>query len=178
MAISAPAQQRSSQTSEPPEIQLTGQGFLILNTPKGWERTDGPGIANFVKKGTDLENADAWIYISGCPIGPKEDLKNRDEYIKSDVAGFRARFKHGTVRIEEPLVLPNAKTSVPVRTFESGESHNAFEQVIYIAEQTRVLTLVLSAKTKEAYAASLPVFHEFAQSYNGSILPSPDATHR
>jgi len=177
VAISAPAQQRSSPTSEPPEIQLTDQGFLILNTPKGWERADGPGMETFVKKGTDLETADVWIYVSGCPIGPKEDLKNRDEYIQSDIAGFHARFKHGTVRIEEPLALPNAKTFVPVRTFESGESHNAFEQVIYIAEQTRVLTLVLSAKTKDAYTTSLPAFHEFAQSYNGSIIPSPGPRH-
>lgn len=95
VAISASAQ-RSSQTSEPPEIQLTHEGFLILNTPKGWERTDGPGMETFVKKGTDLETADVWIYISGCPIGPQEDLKNRDEYIQSDITGFHARFKYGT----------------------------------------------------------------------------------
>jgi hypothetical protein len=129
----------------------------------------------FVKKGTEPEKADAWIYVSGVPIGPNQEVKSRDEYLESDVAGFRARFKNGSVRIEEPLMLPNAKTSVPVRTFESGEPRNAFEQVVYIAEQTRVLTLVLSAKTKQAYTSSLPLFHEFAQSYGGSIIESPDS---
>jgi hypothetical protein len=74
------------------------------------------------------------------------------------------------------LPLPNAKTSAPVRTFESAESHNSFEQVVYIAKQTRILTFVLSAKTKKAYAGVATVFHEFAQSCNGSIVTSPDPT--
>jgi hypothetical protein len=174
MATGVPAQNQSHRTSEPHEIQLTGQGLVVLDTPKGWQRSEGPGIATFVKKGARLGKADVWIYVSGSPTGPSEEVKSRDEYIESDVADFRARFKNGTVKIEEPLPLPKSKTSVPVRTFESAESHNAFEQVVYIAEPTRVLTLVLSAKTRKAYTASLPVFHEFAQSYNGSIVASPD----
>jgi hypothetical protein len=175
VVIGASAQQQPAQNSETREIQITNQGFLVIDTPKGWERKEGPGLAFFVKKGTKPENADAWIYLSKCSIGPHEEVKSADEYIQSDVSGFRARFKNGIVRVEEPLALPNAKTSAPVRTFESGESHNAFEQVVYIAEKTRVLTLVLSAKTRKAYAASLPVFHEFAQSYNGSIIMAPDS---
>jgi hypothetical protein len=177
VATGLPAQTQPDRNSEPHEIQLTGQGLLVLDTPKGWQRTEGPGIATFVKKGARLEKADVWIYVSGTPIGPSEEVKSRDEYIESDAVDFRARFKNGTVKIEEPLPLPNAKTSAPVRTFESAESHNSFEQVVYIAEQTRILTFVLSAKTRKAYAASLPVFHEFAQSYNGSIVTSPDPTH-
>lgn len=176
VAIGTVAQQ-SRQKSEPPEIQLTEQGLLVLSTPKGWERQQGPGLLFLVKKGAQREKADVWIYVSGTPIGPNEEAKSRDEFMESDVAQFHARFKNGTVRIEEPLVLSNAKASIPVRTFESGESRNAYEQVIYIAEQTRVLTLVLSAKTKKAYTASLAVFHEFAQSYNGSIIESPDSPH-
>lgn len=176
IAVGAVAQQ-SSQKSEPPEIQLTEQGLLVLNTPKGWERQRGPGLLFLTKKGAPLEKADVWIYVSGAPIGPNEEAKSRNEYIESDVVQFHARFKNGIVRVEEPLALPNAKTSVPVRTFESGESHDAYEQVIYIAEPTRVLTLVLSAKTKKAYIASLTVFHAFAQSYNGSIIESPDSPH-
>ena len=177
MGTGVPAQTQSDRASEPHEIQLTEQGLLVLDTPRGCQRCEGPGIATFVKKGATLGKADVWIYVSGSPIGPSEEVKSRDEYIESDVADFRARFKNGTVKIEEPLPLPKAKTFVPVRTFESAEAHNAFEQVVYIAEQTRVLTLVLSAKTRKAYTDSLPVFHEFAQSYNGSIVTSPDPVH-
>jgi hypothetical protein len=177
-AASDAVAQQSSQKSEPPEIQLIEQGLLVLSTPKGWERQPGPGLLCLTKKGAQLEKADVWIYVSGAPVGPNEEAKSRDEYIESDVAQFHARFKNGTVRVEEPLELPNAKTSVPVRTFESGDSHNAYEQVIYIAESTRVLTLVLSAKTKTAYIASLAAFHEFAKSYNGSIIESPDSPRR
>jgi hypothetical protein len=94
-----------------------------------------------------------------------ESAKNRQEYIQSDIDEFKKRFADGIVRKEEPLELPKAKTKVPVVYFESNNpKHNAFEQVVYIEEQNRVLTLVLGAKDRGAFDKTLPLFRDFARS--------------
>jgi hypothetical protein len=162
-------QEKTAKPDEPAEMQMIEGGFLAINTPKGWIRSEGPGLAFFVKDGSNATDAEVWIYVSGSPIGEGESSKNRAEYIQSDIAGFKERFKDGVVREEQALELPKTKSKVPVVSFESGQAHNAFEQVVYIEEQSRVLSLVLSAKNKEAFLNALPLFREFARSYGGSI---------
>jgi hypothetical protein len=140
------------------------------------ERVGGPGLACFVPKGANVMDAAALIYISGAPIGEKESAKSRQEYIQSDIGEFKKRFADGIVREQEPLELPKAKTKVPVVYFESNNpKHNAFEQVIYIEEQNRVLTLVLSAEDREAFNKNLPLFRDFARSYGGSVTMIPES---
>jgi len=158
--------------SEPAEMLVTEQGFLAINSPKGWVRTDGPGLAYFVppqkKKGQSL----VWIYISSAPIGPNEEAKDLKSYIDSDKAAFKQRFRNGAVQEEIPLSLPQAKLHAPVLTFRSGEKKNTVEQVVYVGEVTRVLTLVLSAREQAAFDKALPTFRDFAKSYSGSITPA------
>jgi len=169
-------QTKPEKSDELPEMQITEGGFLAFDTPKGWERVEGPGLACFVPKDVPVEDAAVWIYISGAPIGEKESAKNRAEYIQSDIAEFRKRFADGIVREEDSLELPKAKTKVPVVHFESNDpKHNSFEEVIYIEEQNRVLMLVLSAKNAEAFEKTLPIFRDFARSYGGSITMVPDS---
>jgi hypothetical protein len=76
--------------------------------------------------------------------------------------------------MEKPLDLTLAKLQAPVCTFQSGEERNSVEQVVYVGEANRVLTLVLSAREKSAFERALPVFHEFAKSFRGSITPTAD----
>ena len=164
--------QQPTQTSEPPEMLVTEQGFLAIDTPKGWVRADGPGLAYFVTQAERNGKPSVWIYISSAPVGPNEESKDVKAYIESDVAGFKERFKNGVVQEETPLDLPHTKLRAPVYTFQSGEKRNSVEQVVYVAEINRVLTLVLSAREKPAFTKALPAFQEFVRSYRGSITPT------
>jgi len=163
--------QKPSDTSEPPEMLVTEQGFLAINSPKGWVRADGPGLAYFIPKEERNGKPRVWIYISSAPVGPNEEAKDLKAYIESDIAGFKERFKSGLVQEEPPLNLPLAEIQAPVCTFQSGEKRNSLEQVIYVGEINRVLTLVLSAREKPAFEKALPAFQDFARSYRGSITP-------
>jgi len=169
VASSCMAQKPSDGSSEPHEMLVTQTGFLAFDTPKGWVRSEGPGLAFFLPEGVDRENAEVWIYINSAPVGPNEEDKNMDSYIQSDISGFKQRFKNAIVRMENALLLPQVKQLAVVCTFQSGEANNAFEQVVYIQDVNRVLILDLNAKNSDALARSMPIFHEFAKSYRGSI---------
>jgi hypothetical protein len=156
---------------EIPEMLATEQSFLAINKPKGWIRSEGPGLAYFIRKSEPR----VWIYISSAPIGSHEEAKDASAYIQSDIAAYKERFKSGRVKEEEPLTLPKMNVRAPVYTFRSGEKHNSVEQVAYIAEADRVLTLVLSAREDAAFGQALPVFRDFVKSYGGSIVPEPNA---
>jgi hypothetical protein len=65
------------------------------------------------------------------------------------------------------MELPASKQQALVYTFQSGEAHNAFEEIVYLGEANRVL--VLSAKTRDACDKALGAFRSFARSYRGSI---------
>src|SRR5260370_30258854 len=70
--------QQASQSSEPPEMLVTEQGFLAIDTPKGWVRADRPGLAYFLPKPERTGKPRVWIYISSAPAGPaqhSEDVK-------------------------------------------------------------------------------------------------------
>ncbi|HYT21679.1 MAG TPA: hypothetical protein VEW05_15810, partial [Candidatus Polarisedimenticolia bacterium] len=108
-----------------------------INSPKGWVRADGPGLAYFVPPKKEKGQTPVWIYISSAPIGPNDEEKDLKSYIDSDKAAFKQRFKNGVVQEEIPLGLPLAKLQAPVLTFRSGEKRNTVEQVVYIGEATR-----------------------------------------
>jgi hypothetical protein len=60
-----------------------------------------------------------------------------------------------------------------VYSFRSGETHNAFEQVVYIGDAGRVVLLTLSARDLAAFDRTLALFRRFASSWGGSIQVSP-----
>jgi hypothetical protein len=165
---------RTVGAQEPPEMLVTEEGFLAIDTPRGWQRTEGPGLAYFVPPTAKDEKPLVWIYISAESVGEKEQSKDMKAYIESDKANFRQRFKNGVTRDETPLQMTHAKLQATVVTFRSGEVRNAVEQVAYIGEDNRVLTLVLSASENSAFEKALPVFREFVSSYRGSITTAPN----
>ena len=171
---SSRAQQTPDNSPAPPEIIATDDGLLALTTPKYWVRADGPGAAYFVPANAAQNPPSVCIYISSASIGPKEEAKDLEAYIQSDISNFQRRYKNAVVRREQPIPLPQMKLQASVVTFRSGEKTNSFEQVIYLPDTGRVWTLVLSAKEEPAFTNSLAAFHEFAQSYRGTINVAPN----
>ena len=161
--------QESRKSSEPAEMLVTQEGFLAISSPRGWIRTDGPGLAYFVPPQKGKGQPPVWIYISSAPIGPTEETKDLKAYIDSAKAEFKQRFRNAVVQEEVPLSLRDTTHPAPVLTFRSGEKRNAIEQVVYVGETTRVLTFVLSATEQSAFERALPTFRKFASSYRGSI---------
>jgi hypothetical protein len=159
----------AARSEDIPEMLVTPEGFLAIDSPKNWVREEASVLAFFVPQGTNKQSAPVWIYVSSAPIGSKDDPKDLQEYIAMDIAGFKQQFKNGVARAEEPIDLPIAKRKALVYSFESGEVHNSFEQIVYVGEANRVLILVLSAKTKAAFDKALVDFRQFVQSYRGSI---------
>ena len=155
------------------EIIMTDSGLLAIDTPQGFERADGPGLAFFVPHQKARRKSGVVIYVSGIPIGPREDSKDFTAAVQADIDGFKAEYKDGVVKEEEDLELPRAKRRVPRYTMMSGKTNNAFEEIVYISEVDRVLTLVLSARSQEDFARMLPVFHSFARSYGGLVIFDP-----
>jgi hypothetical protein len=170
IAQSAPTQQKSPASKDPAEMIVTQEGFVAIDTPKGWVRSEGPGLAFFVHDGDNRATASTWIYMNSSPIGPNEDAKNFAEYIQSDVSAFKQRFEKGSVQDEGTLELPRVKSRAPIYLFRGSEEHNAFEEVVYIEENGRVLILVLDGKNASAFEKSKPDFLNFAKSYGGSII--------
>ena len=169
------AEAASSDSKDVHEMLFTDAGLLAFDRPKDWERTEGPGFACFVPKGANPRTSAAMIYISGAPIGPDQEDKTLNDYVQSDISGFKARFQRGTVRQEQAILIPVSKIEVPVYTFKSGEEHNGVEQVAYIQDTAeRVLTVVLSSKTDAAFNEALPIFQNFVKSFRGSIVLTPD----
>ncbi len=164
------AQNSTANPDEPRGMIATEAGFVALDTPKGWVQAEGPGLAFFLPEGADPGKAEASIYLSASPIGPREEDKDLKSAIQSDIAGFKQHFPNGLVRAEEPLSLPRVKDKAEVYAFESGEQHNAFERTAYIGDVGRVWMITVSAKSSDALAKAPPAFHSLVQSYGGSIL--------
>jgi hypothetical protein len=98
-----------NQTEQLPEMLVTSEGFLAIDSPKNWIREDAPTLAFFVPPGTTQQMAPVWIYISSAPIGSEGNPKNVQEYVASYIAGFTKQFKAGVVHAEAPIDLPVAK---------------------------------------------------------------------
>lgn len=165
-----PKQATTETASDIHEMLLTQEGLLAFDTPKGWVRSKGPGLASFVPKASGAKAPVVVIYISEAPVGADQTDKTLSDYVQSDIAAFKARFEKAIVHQEQPILLLTSQVSVPLYTFKSGEKHNTVEQVAYIQDTAqRVLTVVLSAKTEEAFSKSLSAFQGFVKSFRGSV---------
>src|SRR5262249_48261525 len=172
-AICCGAVVRHAHRQEPREMRAAEEGLIAIDIPKGWVRSEGPGLAFFLREKDDQRTAPACMYLSSAPIGPDEDAKTFDDFVESDISSFKRRFKSGSVEKDADLELPRAKLKATFYTFLSGETTNAFEEIVYIPEGHRVLILVLSAKTAEALDSTRSDLLSFAQSYSGSIVETP-----
>ena len=122
-----------------------------------------------------LRSYDAAIYVGMGFIEPNEvdreslSFSSADSFIHSDITGFKQRYKRAVVKEAAPFPLPLSKVRHVSYIFQSHEQDNAFEEVIYIDEGDRVLALTLSATNAKTFWSLVPVFHKFAQSYQGNI---------
>ena len=80
--------QAPSGAQEPPEMLLTEEGFLAIDTPRGWLRAEGPGLAYFVPPTAKNEKPPVWIYISAASVGAKDLPEDMKAYIESDKGRF------------------------------------------------------------------------------------------
>lgn len=160
--------------------QMTIEGHIVIDIPTGWRRTVGPGLLYFVPEKTPLiknplRSYDAAIYVGMGFIEPNEvdreslSFSSADSFIHSDITGFKQRYKRAVVKEAAPFPLPLSKVRHVSYIFQSHEQDNAFEEVIYIDEGDRVLALTLSATNAKTFWSLVPVFHKFAQSYQGNI---------
>jgi hypothetical protein len=169
------AQKPTGLSQEPHGMIATQAGFFAVDIPKGWTQSEGPGLAFFLPDGIDRRDAQVWMVLSAAPVGPKADDKDADAFIQSDIAGFKHAYPKGSSKSEAPIDLPNAKQKAKVYEFESGETRDAFELVVYIEDLHKVWTITLTAKSLDALARSKAAFVAFASSYRGSIqMGSPD----
>jgi len=166
-------QNPASDTADRPGMLATKQGPLAIDAPKGWSRVPGMGMAFFVPKGTDFDTAPTWIYISSVSIGPKLEYQDVNSYIQHDISVFRDKFPAAIVQSEIPVRLAHGRLRAQIYTFQSGDKNNAYEQVVYVGEKSRILMFNLSAKTPDVFQQSLPVFREFVTSYKGSEDTNP-----
>ena len=164
--------------------QMTIEGHIVIDVPTGWRRTIGPGLLYYVPEKTPLlknplRSYDAAIYVGMGFIEPNEtdreslSFSSADSFIHSDITGFKQRYKRAVVKEAAPFPLPLSKVRHVSYIFQSHEQDNAYEEVIYIDEGDRVLALTLSANNAKTFWSLVPVFHKFAQSYQGNI---PDGT--
>jgi hypothetical protein len=164
--------------------QMTIEGHIVIDIPLGWRRTIGPGLLYFVPEKTPLiknplRSYDAAIYVGMGFIEPNEvdreslSFSSADSFIHSDITGFKQRYKRAVVKESAPFPLPLSKVRHVSYVFQSREQDNAYEEVIYIDEGDRVLALTLSATNAKTFWSLVPIFHKFAQSYQGNI---PDGT--
>lgn len=164
--------------------QMTIEGHIVIDIPEGWRRTIGPGLLYYVQEKlprikNPLRSYDAAIYVGMGFIEPNEvdrdslSFTSADSFIHSDIVGFKQRYKRAVIKEAAPFPLPLSKVRHVSYIFQSHEQDNAFEEVIYIDEGNRVLALTLSANNAKTFWSLVPVFHKFAQSYQGNI---PDGT--
>lgn len=157
------------QSDQPHEIIVTESGLVAMDIPEGWQQASGPGLAFFLRKNDSAQNAPVFMYLSATPYGPNEEAKTPDAVISSDISDFKQRFETGNVQKSPDIDLPRAKSRATVYAFMSGQSHNSFEKIAYIAELHRVLIVCMSAKNGSAFKESDAAFLSFVKSYGGSI---------
>jgi hypothetical protein len=166
--------------------QMTYEGHLVIDVPKGWRRTAGFGLLYYEpEKGSlfknPLHDSEATIYATAIHIDPAQidrdtnDFVSADTVIRSDISGYRERFKRAIVRPAQEIDLPLSKARHVTYTFQSREKYNAYEEVVYIDEGTRVLALTLSTSDAKSFRAALPSFISFVKSYQGNIPYGPRA---
>lgn len=149
---------------------MTSAGLIAIDTPSGWEQSNGPGLASFVPQNPAANDPDATFILTSSPLENAAEHKALESFITSDIAAFRHRFPRALVHAEAPIALPHYAGSAPVYSFRSGDAaHNAFEQVAYIADYRRIWIVTLSAKSPAALERAMPAFRTLVASYRGSI---------
>jgi hypothetical protein len=151
--------------------QVTADGGIVYGedfaftvvTPKGWvldtESAKSQGVAAAVyPEGQSWAEAPTVMYFVAC----SKDNKTLDEFIKEDVAEFKAASEDLKVR-----ELPDTKTvdgrKTKCREFR-GDKHGNVERAVYVEAQKVFFTIVLSARSEEQFKSSVKAFEGLLKS--------------
>jgi hypothetical protein len=138
-----------------------------LKAPVGWvvdtesAVSSGVGLV-FYPVGKTWRNSDVVLYVRGRP--KNNEVQTTDQQVEYTLNDFR---KNGDpqYRVDSSTErsLPNGKTVKVV--FYAGDKWENFEVGGYFEERKTINFLIMNARSKAVFDASLPVFYEILDSY-------------
>jgi hypothetical protein len=144
-------------------------GFLV-RLPDGWQ--NAPDVAYHfdvcfmaVSDGMNFHDAPAVLYpriFVRSPGQSPEDTADVAVQIALKTLAHAPGGENISIRVGKSFTTP-LDLPVEVRYFDNGPYPNVFEAVTYVTHDTAVLGLILSAKTREARDAFLPVLLKTAR---------------
>ncbi len=142
-----------------------GAGFFT-DAPKGWvvDREVGKRLGTccvYYPKGSTWDGAETVMYPSIATKGPGQ--RTLDEFMKSDLAGFREHDPGMSYEDAQDVILQN-KRIAKVRLFH-GVNRGSSEAVAYVDEEKIIALFVMSSKTEKGFNESMPLFRSAVQSY-------------
>jgi hypothetical protein len=142
-----------------------GAGFFI-DAPKGWivDKETGKRLGTccvFYPRGATWDNAETVMYPSIAKKVPGQSTL--DEFMKSDLAGFRGHDPGMSYEDAQDIPLQNKRVA-KVRLFH-GVNRGSSEAVAYIDEENFIALFVMSSKTEKGFNESMPLFRTAVQTY-------------
>jgi hypothetical protein len=145
---------------------IVGEGHLFtVEAPRGWAiqgKTEGTnGLATvFYPKGSTFADAEAVMYVN---TAKRENQEKLDDFIARDLAELRKGSPNAKAEKRKPLDTAEGRRAEVWAI--AGDQWGNRESIAFLAEDTVFVTLVLTARTADAYKASLPAFGQLVKSY-------------
>ncbi len=143
-----------------------GEGHLFtLEAPRGW-LIEGKGEGNnglaavFYPRGTSFPEAPAVLYVNTAARLRQEKV---DDFIARDIEALRQ--SSPGVKVERRPTLRTADGKEAQVREVSGDRWSNRESLAFVTEDSLFVTLVLTARSEEAYRQSLGAFAELVKSY-------------
>jgi len=153
-----PAQPKGPKSTGQSAI-LYGKNFsYAVSEPKGWVLDSEAGKSQdlsvvFYKQGQSWQNGDAVIYIN---LNPRRKGVSLEREAKEDANEFLKREPDLLITSAPPFKTHDGRKALTF-TFMHRKGQPPFEKTVYIQMPTITQTVVLTAKTRSAYTAALPV---------------------
>ena len=141
---------------------------FIISAPKGWVLDNQSGQSDglqavFYREGQTWSGASAVLYAN-VALKSDEATSTLEKTIAFDVARFKE--KNPTLSVKDGPRLKTQEGHIPVVKDFGGDRFGNFERIAYLDESKVVVFLVLSARTKKEFEASLKAFAELVATYN------------
>jgi hypothetical protein len=146
-----------------------GSGIIYTTTaPKGWKLDNESGKPNKLclvayPEKSSWENGENVVYFNASPKGKEEGSRDLDEMIIFDIAQHRKVEKK--LEIKDGATISLGQKKVKTKYFFNHQKNGNFEAVGYIPEQSAVVFVVMSSRSKKGFERSLPAFKEFIRNY-------------
>jgi hypothetical protein len=146
---------------------VTGKGYrFLLDAPKGWVLDNQGGASRglttvFYPSGQSFKDAPAILYANVAPRTAGERL---GDFVDREIA--RARQRSPGLQVESHKDIQTKDGHAAVIRAVAGDVHGNREALAFVEEKEAFVILVLSARTKESFEASLPAFTALVRSYS------------